>query len=118
MKENKYDDTVFFEKYSQMLRSLKGLGGAGELSTLKTMLPNFKGKRVLDLGCGFGWNCIYAVEQGAVSVTGIDISKKMLEKAKSLSSTYPIEYICHHIYKRFIKLRIRNNRFLRTYAYG
>ena len=30
MKENKYNDSRFFEKYSQMERSKKGLDGAGE----------------------------------------------------------------------------------------
>ena len=30
MKENKYDDPVFFRKYSQMSRSQHGLAGAGE----------------------------------------------------------------------------------------
>lgn len=56
MKENKYDDNIFFQKYSQMSRSQKGLAGAGEWETLKKMLPDFKGKRVLDLGCGYGWH--------------------------------------------------------------
>lgn len=45
------------------------------------MLPYFQGKRVLDLGCGFGWHCVYAIEQGAASALGIDISEKMLEEA-------------------------------------
>ena len=67
MKENKYDDNIFFQKYSQMSRSQKGLAGAGEWETLKKMLPDFKGKRVLDLGCGYGWHCIYAMEHGASS---------------------------------------------------
>ena len=35
MKENKYDDKIFFEKYSQMDRSKKGLAGAGEWHELK-----------------------------------------------------------------------------------
>lgn len=82
MKQNKYDDELFFEKYSKMDRSTKGLAGAGEWKTLESMLPDFKDKRVLDLGCGFGWHCQYAVEHGAKSVTGIDISKKMLDGAK------------------------------------
>ena len=30
MKENRYDDEVFFQKYAQMDRSQKGLAGAGE----------------------------------------------------------------------------------------
>ena len=39
-------------------------------------------RTVLDLGCGYGWHCIYAMEQGAMSVTGVDLSEKMLEVAR------------------------------------
>ena len=56
MKENKYDDPTFFGKYSQMPRSKEGLAAAGEWHVLRRMLPPFEGKRVLDLGCGFGWH--------------------------------------------------------------
>lgn len=28
-------------------------------------------------GCGYGWHCIYAMEHGASSVVGVDISHKM-----------------------------------------
>ena len=94
MKENKYDDNIFFQKYSQMSRSQKGLAGAGEWETLKKMLPDFKGKRVLDLGCGYGWHCIYAMENGASSVVGVDISHKMLEVAKEKTHFPQVEYKC------------------------
>lgn len=94
MKQNKYDDITFFEKYSHMERSERGLEGAGEWHELKKMLPDFQGKRVLDLGCGFGWHCEYAIENGAKSVVGIDISQRMIEKAKNKSKTDLIEYIC------------------------
>lgn len=93
MKENKYDDGDFFEKYSQMPRSVEGLQAAGEWHELKKLLPDFKRKRVLDLGCGFGWHCLYAVEHGATSVTGIDISEKMLEVARSKTNSPLIQYI-------------------------
>lgn len=93
MKENKYDDKIFFEKYSQMDRSKKGLAGTGEWHELKKMLPDFKEKRVLDLGCGFGWHCIYAVEQGAASAVGIDISSKMLSEARKKTKFSNVEYI-------------------------
>lgn len=76
MKENKYDDDVFFNKYKEMNRSVQGLEGAGEWSQLKQLLPDFEGKRVLDLGCGYGWHCIYAAQQKAASVHGVDISKE------------------------------------------
>jgi SAM-dependent methyltransferase len=94
MKQNKYDDDIFFNKYSNMSRSKNGLEGAGEWHELKKMLPNFKDKRVLDLGCGFGWHCRYAVENGAKSVIGIDISQKMLSEAKNKTKCGNIEYIC------------------------
>ncbi|ASW76108.1 SAM-dependent methyltransferase [Chryseobacterium piperi] len=93
MKENKYDDSSFFEQYEKMLRSQIGLEGAGEWHALKKMLPDFTGKTVLDLGCGFGWHCRYAVEQGAKSVTGIDLSEKMLEKAREINQLDGIEYV-------------------------
>ena len=69
-------------KYSQMDRSRQGLCGAGEWQTLKSMLPDFKGKTVLDIGCGYGWHFVYAAEQVADAVIGIDISEKMLEAAR------------------------------------
>lgn len=94
MKQNKYDDNTFFEKYSNMERSKKGLEAAGEWYELKKMLPNFQGKRVLDLGCGFGWHCRFAVENGAKSVIGIDISQKMLSEAREKTKSENIQYIC------------------------
>ena len=93
-KENKYDDNIFFQKYSQMSRSQQGLAGAGEWETLRKLLPDFKDKRVLDLGCGYGWHCIYAMEHGASSVVGVDISHKMLEVAKEKTHFPQVEYKC------------------------
>lgn len=93
MKQNKYDDQSFFTKYSQMSRSIKGLAGAGEWKTLEKMLPDFQGKKVLDLGCGFGWHCQFAMEHGAESVVGVDISERMIEVAKENTSK-DITYIC------------------------
>lgn len=92
MKENKYDDPKFFEKYSQMSRSIEGLNAAGEWATLKTLLPDFQGKTLLDLGCGYGWHCIYAAEQGAERIVGVDLSEKMLETARAKTTDDRITY--------------------------
>ena len=54
MKENRYDDQEFFDRYAEMARSRKGLSGAGEWPVLKEMLPDLQGCRMLDLGCGYG----------------------------------------------------------------
>jgi len=93
MKENKYDDIKFFNQYKQMQRSVKGLKAAGEWHELQKMLPSFAGKRVLDLGCGFGWHCRYAIEHGAKAVTGIDISERMLKKAQEMTESPLIKYV-------------------------
>ena len=92
MRENKYDDCKFFDAYSHMHRSIHGLGAAGEWHELKKLLPDFRGKRVLDIGCGYGWHCSYAVEQGAEYVLGTDISEKMLKTAREKNVAYNIEY--------------------------
>jgi SAM-dependent methyltransferase len=93
MKQNKYDDAIFFGKYKDMGRSQGGLEAAGEWHELRKMLPELAGKRVLDLGCGFGWHCRYAIENGAESAVGIDISENMLREAERRNSSKRIQYI-------------------------
>lgn len=92
MKENKYDDEKFFEQYSHFPRSVEGLNAAGEWHAFQKLLPDFTGKRVLDIGCGFGWHCIYAAEQGAAAILGIDLSEKMLQVAREKNTHRNIEY--------------------------
>ncbi|WP_377838350.1 class I SAM-dependent methyltransferase [Bosea sp. UC22_33] len=82
MTQNIYDDETFFAGYSQLPRSVHGLDGAPEWPVLRGMLPELAGKRVLDLGCGFGWFCRFAAGEGAAGVLGVDVSEKMLERAR------------------------------------
>ena len=65
MKQNIYDDPKFFEGYSQMRRHESGLNMAVDQPAMRSLLPPLTNKRVLDLGCGFGKMCRYAIEQGA-----------------------------------------------------
>ena len=92
MKENKYDEENFFSKYSAFPRSVEGLNAAGEWHELQKMLPDLNDKRVLDIGCGFGWHCRYAAENGASYVLGIDLSEKMLAEARKTTESPIIEY--------------------------
>lgn len=51
--------------------------------------------KILDLGCGYGWRCAFAAQQGAVRALGIDLSGKMIEEAKKRNAEKQIEYrIC------------------------
>jgi len=93
MKQNIYDNPAFFAGY-QSLRSMEsGLNQAIEQPALCALLPPLKGKRILDLGCGFGHFCRYAAQQGATEITGIDISSHMLEEARRQTVHQAIRYI-------------------------
>jgi SAM-dependent methyltransferase len=92
MTQNIYDDATFFAGYSQLPRSVHGLPGAPEWPALRAFLPDLRGLRVLDLGCGFGWFCRFARDHGAAQVLGIDVSDRMLARAKSETSDAAITY--------------------------
>lgn len=88
---NEYDNERFFVEYAKMSRSREGLGAAGEWHQLKPLFPPLQGKTVLDLGCGYGWHCAFAAQQGAVRILGIDLSGKMIEEAKKRNAAKQIE---------------------------
>lgn len=89
---NIYDNEKFFNEYAKMSRSSQGLAGAGEWYQLKEMFPELRGCAVLDLGCGYGWHCKYAVSCGAESVLGIDGSEKMIQTAVKKNHDSKIRY--------------------------
>lgn len=94
MKENRYDDPVFFDAYTHMARSQYGLKAAGEWETLQPFLTDIDGKTIVDLGCGYGWHEDYFVNQHASHILAIDISTKMLNEAKTHHSHANVTYQC------------------------
>lgn len=93
MRENKYDDDAFFSAYGKMARSVDGLSAAGEWHALRALLPDFAGKRVLDIGCGYGWHCQWAAAHGAATVVGTDISRRMLAVAREKTDAPNVTYV-------------------------
>jgi ubiquinone/menaquinone biosynthesis C-methylase UbiE len=92
LKQNKYDEPEFFVNYSKMPRSINGLDEAQEWDAFRALLPDLYNKRLLDLGCGFGWHCRYARQRQARSVVGVDLSEKMLSRARATLDDPGIEY--------------------------
>ena len=92
MAQNIYDDPKFFAGYSQLPRQVHGLSGAPEWDAVKAMLPPLTGKRVADLGCGFGWASRWMRENGAASVIGYDLSENMIDRARADTHDNAIEY--------------------------
>lgn len=92
-KQNIYDNEIFYEGYRKIRNNNVNANNLFEIPALFSMMPDLKGKRVLDLGCGFGEHCKRFVENGADKVVGIDISEKMLKTAKEENSDARITYI-------------------------
>jgi SAM-dependent methyltransferase len=93
MTQNIYDNEEFFDRYSQLGRSVEGLDGAAEWPAIRALLPELRGLRVVDLGCGFGWFCRWARQQGAAHVLGVDVSEKMLARARATTPDPAITYL-------------------------
>ncbi|MHB1302749.1 MAG: methyltransferase domain-containing protein [Acidiphilium sp.] len=92
MTQNIYDDPQFFAGYSGLRRSIEGLAGAPEWPALRSLLPDMRGTRVFDLGCGFGWFCRWARDHGAAEVLGLDVSEQMLARATATTTGIGIRY--------------------------
>jgi SAM-dependent methyltransferase len=93
MSQNIYDDPAFFDAYGRLPRSVAGLAAAPEWPALKALLPDMRGLTVVDLGCGYGWFCRWAREAGAGRVLGIDVSEKMLGRARADTVDSAILYV-------------------------
>ena len=58
--QNIYDNSTFFESYKKLRINDLGFNNLIEQPALRALLPNFNGKTIMDIGCGFGDFCQYA----------------------------------------------------------
>ncbi len=91
-RQNIFDNEIFFEGYKALRDNDINYNDLLEQPAMVKLLPELNGKSVLDLGCGYGHNCIDFVKRGAEKVIGVDISEKMLSVAREESSHDRIEY--------------------------
>ena len=70
-RQNIYDDEVFFSGYKKIRDNQVNANNLFEIPALFSMMPELKGKRVLDLGCGFGEHCKKIVDYGAEKSLGL-----------------------------------------------
>jgi SAM-dependent methyltransferase len=96
--QNIYDDPDFFAGYAELRRTESGLNAALEQPAMMSLLPaSLDGKDVLDLGCGFGDFASAAKARGAATVTGIDISSRMLTVARERVTDPTVRFVCSPI---------------------
>ena len=81
--QNVYDDPRFFAGYSRLERFGAGWQSAVELPDFLSLLPDVRGTRVLDLGCGAGQLAHHLATRGARDVVGVDVSATMLGLART-----------------------------------
>ncbi|MCC5466177.1 class I SAM-dependent methyltransferase [Pelosinus baikalensis] len=94
MKQNVYDDEIFYKSYVELRINSTGLNDVLEIPAFRTLLPeDLTHMEILELGCGFGQSCSWYVSQGAGMVIGIDISEKMIARARQLYQHDKIEYV-------------------------
>ena len=91
--QNIYDNQEFFDGYKKLRSNSSAANNVIEKHALFSLAPNMRNKTVLDIGCGYGENCIEFLKLGSLSVTGLDISTKMLEIAQTENSSPKIKYI-------------------------
>ncbi|RDW17673.1 class I SAM-dependent methyltransferase [Oceanobacillus chungangensis] len=94
MKQNIYDNPIFFKEYISLRESGVTFNDFVEQPAIKSAISTLKEKSILDLGCGTGHFAKYCIENGASKVMGVDISRNMIEQAKKENGHEKIEYIC------------------------
>ncbi|SHG03841.1 class I SAM-dependent methyltransferase [Pedobacter caeni] len=94
MKQNIYDHPVFFEKYKDLRDNDKGLNELIEQPVIRKLIKNPAGSNVLDIGCGLGQQLAYILTKSPGSVTGVDISRKMLDELKRRIPADRVELVC------------------------
>lgn len=90
--QNVFDNDTFFKGYQLLRQNENSANNVEEKPALFSLIPDLQGKRVLDLGCGYGENCRQYAQMGAEYVLGIDISTKMLEVACKENTHQRVEY--------------------------
>ena len=60
------------------------------LKMMKPVINSFKGKKVLEVGCGLGGFCIQVAKEDGESI-GLDISSSAIHKAKDLAKKYEVQ---------------------------
>ena len=92
-RQNIYDNDIFFQGYKKIREKENNMNDTVEKPMLFSLLPDLKNKKVLDLGCGYGENCVKFIKMGAEKVVGIDISEKMLDIAQKENSDEKVVYL-------------------------
>ena len=97
MKQNIYDNEIFFREYTSLRDSGVTFNDFIEQPAIKSTISPLVGKSVLELECGTGHFAKYCIDHGAARVVAVDISTKMIDRAMKENPHERINYICSPI---------------------
>jgi SAM-dependent methyltransferase len=89
-------DSISVEDYLAHVERPLSWNNLYERPAMIERLPALQGKNVLDIGCASGFFTDYALKNGA-SVTGVDISKVMIDKLASRIMSLKLKIYCADI---------------------
>lgn len=94
MKQNIYDHPDFFTGYKALRDGDKGLNELLEQPVMKRLRLPVQDKAILDMGCGLGHQIRELLTQNPKQITGLDISQKMLDEARSRTHSPKVKWVC------------------------
>lgn len=83
--------TIF--DYQAQVGITKHLGGLDSTKTLIKRCNIEGGERVLEIGCGVGASAVYLANEYGCHVTGIDISERMIQRARQRAQANKVEHL-------------------------
>lgn len=67
------------------------------LDTIDELSGGIKGKKVLDIGCGYGFRTIGIAKRGASFVIGIDTDGERIREGKLFAKKYELDNVQYHV---------------------
>lgn len=92
IKQNVYDDPKFFAAYEALRRSERGLNAAWNGPRSAVSCPDCRGIECSTSDAALVNTAV--ARAGAASVVRVDLSERMLERARAMTSDSAIEYRC------------------------
>ncbi len=87
-KQNIFDNEEFFSSYIELRNGEQNLNTLLEQPAMEKLLPALNGKSVLDLGCGYGHNCLEFIKKELQVLSALIFQKKclILQEKKMLTN--------------------------------
>lgn len=92
-----YDRTDVFKNYMDRRQQETSANDTLEIPIIKVLLPDLKGKALLDVGCGDGQIAPYLFKLGLKSYTGFDGSQNMVDLAQKHIESEGLNHLNHQM---------------------